>query len=414
MRILYIDSKFASPRAASHARVHHFGQRLLERGHEVTIVGRNAGKLELESPETRKGGFVTHGKLDGLAVVLLKVPYAQEFSKTGRIMSYGGFTSAAAATALTLGRFDLVFASSSPLTIGLAGMAAAQRSHAPWVFEIQDLWPALPIALGVLKGRREIQAARWLEQKLYDSAARVIVCSEGSSEALRRSGVPAEKVVLVPNIADVEHFRPDVFDPEFRDRHGFDGKFVAIYAGQMGITNGLDQLVDAAAVLRDRGEDRVVIAAAGQGPEKSRLQERVRSLGLDNMVFLPDMPRDEVPRVVGSGDAAITAFAPNPMLETNSPNKFFDSLAAGKPTIVNLNGWLRRLVEQNRAGLYVPADSGIALAEALSGLAGNPELVRELGENARALAEREFARDLLADRFADTLEEAASQRHVTA
>ncbi|MDQ2984979.1 MAG: glycosyltransferase family 4 protein [Actinomycetota bacterium] len=406
MRILYIDSKFASPRAASHVRVAYFAQRLRERGHDVTIVGRNAGKLELEGARTAKGGLVTRGKLDGLDVLLLKIPYAQEFSKAGRVMSYGGFTSAASATALTLGRFDLVVASSSPLTIGLAGMTAARRSRAPWVFEIQDLWPALPIALGVLKGRREIQAARWLERKLYESAARVIVCSEGSGEAVRRL-VPAEKVVLIPNIADVEHFHPDVSDPELRDRYGFDGKFVAIYAGQMGITNGLDQLVDAAVALRDRGESRVVIAAAGQGPERARLEERAR--GLETIVFLPDVPRDDIPKVVGAADATITAFAPNPMLETNSPNKFFDSLAAGKPTIVNLNGWLRRLVEENRAGVYVPGDSGLALAEALTDLAGKPELVAEMGKNARALAEREFARELLADRFADTLEAAAKR-----
>jgi glycosyltransferase involved in cell wall biosynthesis len=410
MRILYVDSKFWRPRAASHARVYAFAQRLRDRGHEVTIVGRNANELELESPTERAGGFYTRGTLDGLDVVLLKVPYSQAFSKGKRLLSYGGFTAGATAVATGLGRYDVVFASSSPLTIGLAGATASRAHRSPFVFEIQDLWPALPIALGVLKGKREIEAAEWLELKLYDAAEYVIVCSEGSGDSLRARGVADEKIVLIPNIADIGHFRPGLSAPEFRERHGLDGKFVAIYAGAMGITNGLDQLVDAAAVLQNRGEERVVIAAAGNGTERERLERKSAELGLRTMVFLPDIPRDEIPKVVGSADATITAFAPNPLLETNSPNKFFDSLSAGKPTIVNLSGWLRRLVEENDAGLYVPGDDAEALADALVDLAGRPEDAKRMGENARRLAEREFARDLLADRFADTIEAAARRR----
>ena len=410
MRILYVDSKFWRPRAASHARVYAFAQRLRDRGHDVTIVGRNANELELENPRERAGGFYTRGTLDGLDVVLLKVPYSQAFSKTKRLLSYGGFTAGATAVASGLGRYDVVFASSSPLTIGLAGVTASRVRRAPFVFEIQDLWPALPVALGVLKGKREIQAAEWLELKLYDAAEYVIVCSEGSGDSLKRRGVPADKVVLIPNIADVGHFRPDRSDPTFREHHGLDGKFVAIYAGAMGITNGLDQIVDAAAVLQQRGDDRVVIAAAGNGTERERLERKADELGLRTMLFLPDIPRERIPDVVGSADATITAFAPNPLLETNSPNKFFDSLSAGKPTIVNLNGWLRRLVEENEAGVYVPGGDGEALANVLTDLAGRPEEAARMGENARRLAEREFARDLLADRFADTIEAAAGKR----
>src|SRR5437773_1737043 len=300
MRILYIDSKFGSPRASSHARVYHFGQRLLERGHEVTIIGRDSGRMELEGQ--RRRGMVTRGRLDGLEIVLLKVPYAQSFSKRMRIVSYGGFTLGAGLLAATAGPADVVFASSSPLTIGISGVLASRLRRTPFVFELQDLWPAVPIGMGFLTGRTEIKAAEALERSLYRAA------------------------------------------------------------------------------------------------------RRVAELGLENMIVLPDIPRDEIPLLVGAADVTLTAFAPYPILQTNSPNKFFDSLAAGKPPIVNLDGWLHRLVEENRVGVYVPPGDGKALADALADLAGKPELVRELGRNARALAEREFARDLLADRLADVLE----------
>jgi glycosyltransferase involved in cell wall biosynthesis len=177
----------------------------------------------------------------------------------------------------------------------------------------------------------------------------------------------------------------------------------------MGVTNGIDQLVDAAVALREAGEDGVAIVAAGNGTEKERIEQRVAELGLENMIVLPDIPRDEIPLLVGAADVTLTAFAPYPVLDTNSPNKFFDSLAAGKPVIVNLDGWLHRLVDEKRVGVYVPAGDGKALARTLSDLAGKPELVRELGRNARELAEREFSRDLLADRLADVLEEAGAE-----
>ena len=405
MRVLYIDPKFGNPRAASHVRVVKFGQRLRERGHDVTIVGRNGGGLELEGAEQARDRLYVRGGLEGLDVILLRVPYEQSFTKWKRLLAYGGFTAAAAAAGAAVGPADAVVASSSPLTIGISGVAAARMRRAPFVFEIQDLWPAVPIALGFLRGRAEVRAAETLELRLYHAAARVIVCSEGMAESLRERGISERKIVLIPNVANVEDFRPDVADPGFRDRYGLDGKFVALYAGALGLTNGVDQLMDAAAALEE--DDGVVITVAGFGTERERLERRAREL--PNLVVLPKLPREEIPRVVGAADATITAFAPVKALEVNSPNKFFDSLSAGKPTIVNLNGWLRRLVEENHAGVYVPAGDGPALADALRDLAAKPELAAEMRKNARALAEREFAADLLADRFAATVEQAAAE-----
>jgi glycosyltransferase involved in cell wall biosynthesis len=410
MRILYIDSKFGSPRASSHARVYYFAKRLLERGHEVTIIGRDSGRMELEGAPKRRG-MVTRGQVDGLDVVLLKVPYAQTFSKRKRMLSYGGFTLGAGLVAAAAGPADVVFASSSPLTIGIAGVLSSRVRRAPFVFEIQDLWPAVPIGMGFLTGRVEVGTAQWLERKLYDAARRIVVCSEGVRDALVERGIPARKIVLIPNVSDIEHFDPEITDPSFRERHGLEQKFVAIYAGAMGVTNGIDQLVDAAVALREAREDGVAIVAAGNGAEKERIERRVAELELENLIVLPDIPRAEIPRLIGSADVTITAFAPYPILQTNSPNKFFDSLAAGKPAVVNLDGWLRRLVEEKRVGVYVPPADGKALADTLAELAGRPELVRELGRNARALAEQEFSRDLLTDRLADVLEEVATDRH---
>jgi len=373
----------------------------------VTIVSRDTRMLESGREQPPVGRLVAREQVDGIDLVYLNIPYANRYATAVRLASFTAFTIAASVAGALQQKPDVVFASSTPLTIGAAGLLTARLKRAPFVFEIRDLWPAVPIALGALKSRPAIGTAEWLERRLYDGAERVIVLSEGAREELRGRGIPEDKLVLIPNAADLDVFRPDVVDEGFRAEAALEGRFVALYAGAMGRANGLDQLVDAADALRRWGDTRVAIVAVGDGGERPRLEDRARELGLDNLLFLPAVPKERLAGILGAADVTLTIFAPYPILETNSPNKFFDSLASGKPVVLNLGGWLRELVEEHEAGVWVPGGNAEALAGALSALAANPERVAEMGRNARALAEREFRRDEMADRLAQTLEEVA-------
>jgi len=373
----------------------------------VTIVSRDTRMLESGREQPPVGRLVAREQVDGIDLVYLNIPYANRYATAVRLASFTAFTIAASVAGALQQKPDVVFASSTPLTIGAAGLLTARLKRAPFVFEIRDLWPAVPIALGALKSRPAIGTAEWLERRLYDGAERVVVLSEGAREELRGRGIPEDKLVLIPNAADLDVFRPDVVDEGFRAEAGLEGRFVALYAGAMGPANGLDQLVDAAEALRRWGDTRVAIVAVGDGGERPRLEDRARELGLDNLLFLPAVPKERLAGILGAADVTLTIFAPYPILETNSPNKFFDSLASGKPVVLNLGGWLRELVEEHEAGVWVPGGNAEALAGALSALAANPERVAEMGRNARALAEREFGRDEMADRLAQTLEEVA-------
>jgi glycosyltransferase involved in cell wall biosynthesis len=403
--VLYFHQYFATRRRSTATRSYELARRLVDRGHRVTIVSRDTRKLESGRDGTPEGRVVAREEVDGIDVLYLNIPYANRYPTAVRLASFTAFTVAASVAGALHRRPDVVFASSTPLTIGIAGLLTARIKRAPFVFEIRDLWPAVPVALGALTGRPAIRTAEWLESRLYDGAQRVVVLSEGSREELRRRGVPDDKLVLIPNAADLDVFRPDVVDEGFRERHALQDRFLALYAGAMGRANGLDQLVGAAEALRRWGDRRVTIVALGDGGERPRLEERTRDLGLENLLFIPAVPKEELAGVVGAADVTLTIFAPYPILETNSPNKFFDSLAAGKPVVVNLDGWLRGLVEEHDAGVWVPAGNAEALAGALSTLAANPARVDEMGRNARSLAEREFARDEMAERLARTLEE---------
>jgi glycosyltransferase involved in cell wall biosynthesis len=381
---------------------------LVERGHRVTMVARNPRWLEVSS-NSRRRGLLARERVDGIDVLWMKIPYDQSFAKQKRLLSYAAYTAAATVVAAGASRPDVVYASSTPLTAGIPGAVTSRLKGVPFVFELQDLWPAVPAALGFLKRRRELAFAEWLERRLYDSADRLVVCSEAVLSVLARRGIPAEKLVLIPNLSDVDLFRPENRDEGFRARHGLDGKLVALYSGAMGVANGVYQLADAAKALRRAGDDRVAIVAVGSGSERAALERHVREEALENLLVLPPVAREDMPGIVGSCDVTLTVFAPNPILELNSPNKFFDSLAAGKPVVVNVDGWLRRLVEENDAGVYVRAGDGERLARALISLAERPDRLDEMGRNARALATREFARDLLADRLAITLEDLAAR-----
>jgi glycosyltransferase involved in cell wall biosynthesis len=408
MKVLYFDPKFLTPRHAAPTRAYSIARQLVDRGHEVTMVARDPRWLAVEATAP-PGLLARRESVDGIDVIWLRIPYEQRFSKWGRLLSYGAYMAAASTAAVGLRRPDVVYASSTPLTSGIPGAFASRLRNVPFVFELQDLWPTAPAALGYLTSRVELAVAEGLEKALYANSDRIVVCSEAVVSALGRRGIPREKLILIPNFSDTDLFRPDERDEEFRAAKGLDGKFLALYAGAMGASNGVYQLADAAAVLKQRGDDRVQIVLVGDGNERPALERRVEKEGLDNILVLPPQPREAMPKLVGACDVTLTVFAPHPVLALNSPNKFFDSLAAAKPVIVNVDGWLRRLVEENDAGIYVPAGDPNALADGVVALAGQPDRLRAMGENARSLALREFARDLLTDRLADELERIANR-----
>ena len=412
MRVLYFHQYFATRESSSATRSYELARRLVEAGHQVTVVTSDAnltdgGSIAGQAPRRGSRRFVERRTVDGIDLLIFHVPYSNYLSYGRRLGAFAAFTLAASVAGATLPAPDVVFATSTPLTIAIPGLIARALKRAPLVFEIRDLWPAVPVALEALRDPLLIAAAEWLERLVYDRAEQVVVLSEGAFDTLRAGGLPAEKLVFVPNASDLDLFRPGNVDESFRREHGLEGRFLGLYTGAMGRANGLDQLVDAAAELAHAGRDDIALVAVGDGSERPRLEARVRELGLDNVRFLAPVPKSRLAAIVGAADTALTLFAPDPALEANSPNKFFDSLAAGRPAIVNLDGWLRRLVETHAAGLYVPAGDGLALAAALGALADEPAAAARMGANARRLAEREFDRDVMGERLRTALESAA-------
>jgi glycosyltransferase involved in cell wall biosynthesis len=375
MRILYLHQYFMTRTGVGGTRSYEFARRFVARGHEVSMVTAAAAG---EDPRRR---------VDGIEVIGVRAGYADYMGGTSlayprRVLEFVRFALGATVTALRLPRPDVIYATSPPLTMALPALVAAARWRAPLVFEVRDLWPEAPIQMGALRNRLAQRLARAVERFVYARSTRLIALSPGI-----RAALPQDRTALVPNSADL-----DLFDPRPEG-----GPFLVSYFGTMGEANDLTAAVEAARLLPD-----VRFVLMGDGKRRAELQRSAPA----NVEFRTGTKTD-VARLAAQSAACLTLFKDVPVLATNSPNKLFDTFAAGRPAIVNMDGWMRELVERNEAGLYVRAGDARDLAEKVAWLRDNPEEAARMGRNARALAEREFSRDELASRALAVLEEAA-------
>jgi glycosyltransferase involved in cell wall biosynthesis len=279
------------------------------------------------------------------------------------------------------------------------------------VFEVRDPWPEAAFQMGALSRTGLLgRLASWLERTTYRSSAAIVGLSPGMVDCiLQVDPQAASKVHMIPNAADLDHFTPGPKDPAMEARLGVAGRFVAGYVGAMGVANVPEVIAEAARLLKERGRDDIAIVLAGDGKRLPAVREMKERQGLDNLVIAGSFPKNDVPALLRTCDVVLVHLAKVPVLYTGSPNKLFDGLASGRPIIVNSPGWTKPLVTGAGAGLFVEPEDAGALADAIASLADDPQGVARMGANARALAEREFARDDQADRLIAVRADAAGE-----
>ena len=275
------------------------------------------------------------------------------------------------------------------------------------MFEVRDLWPEFPIEIGAIKNQMAIWGLRKFEKRIYDKAEHVIALSPGMKEGVMKAGTPEEKVSMIPNMAKPDKFIPHEKNMAVAKQFGIDtAKFNVIHFGSMGRANGLKFIIDTAKILQDEGIDNVNFVFMGGGATEPQLKNMVAEQNLKNVQFLGNHPMDTVSEVVNLCDASITSFLNLPILKTNSPNKLFDSLSAGKPIIVNSAGWTKDLVEKDDCGFFVDPDNPKDFAEKLKLYKSDKETLRRWGENARRLSVEVFDKNILSAKVADVIENA--------
>ncbi|WP_206933895.1 glycosyltransferase family 4 protein [Roseococcus thiosulfatophilus] len=395
-RLLYLHQHFSTPAGSTATRSHAQARALVRAGHAVTLVtGRFEGAVTGLDTPFRRGR--REGRVDGIRVVEFDIPYGNAMGLAARSLAFLRY--AARATRLAVSeRWDVVIASSTPLTVVLPALEARRRHGTPFLFEMRDPWPELPAALG-LRARPVLAAMGALADAACRRARRVVALSEGMAAIARGRG--AAEVAVIPQGADLDLFGPQVapWRPEGVGSH----EILAVYAGAHGAANGLGLLLEAARLLAARDERRVRLVLVGEGGEKPALV--AQAAGLPNLTFLDPMPKCQVAGLLAGAQVGLLCLAPVPEFAGQvAPNKLVDVLAAGLPVLSNLPGETAELLSTHGAGQTVGARDAAALADALTRLADDPARRRAMGEAARALAMRRFDRRLLTARFVAEVE----------
>lgn len=404
MKIAVYSHYFVPEIGAPSARIYDLAREWLRGGHRVDVAtcfpNHPTGKLY---PGYRSRLYA-HEVLDGIDV---HRHWTYVTPNKGFLKKTIGHVSLLPSSLLFAGRIgtpDAIIGTSPTFFAAIAAREVARRRGVPFIMEVRDLWPAVFVDLGVLKNRTMIRMLERLELWLYRSATRVVTVTESFRQDLIRRGIPGEKVVTIPNGANVEFWDASRDDRGLRERHGLNGRFVVLYIGAHGVSQALASILESAAMLR--GDDRIRFVFVGEGAEKEQLVARAREQRLENVLFLDPVGKDEVKDFYAMADACLVPLRDIPLFETFIPSKMFEMMAMARPIIASVRGEAASILERSGGALVVPPEDSAAIAAAVQQLAASPDAGDSMGRAAREFVIRHYSRHALAETYVRTLQDA--------
>lgn len=387
MKVLLLHQHFNTPEKGGAIRSYYLATALAAKGIQVTIITAHNEK--------------TYRKeiMEGIEVHYLPVAYNNRFGFIARSNAFLKYVNGAVKLASQFRDVDYCYAISVPLTVGLAAMWIKMRYKIRYIFEVGDLWPEAPIQLGFINNFVFAHALYALEKRIYKSAHAVVALSPSIKSDIEKK-VPGKTVHLIPNMADCDFYKPEAKDPALENQYGVAGKLVVSYIGAIGVANGLDSFLECVNASR-KAQLPVHFFMCGDGAELDRLKNHAQTLGLVNLTFLDFRNRDGVKQLLNITDAAFISFKQVPILETGSPNKFFDGLAAGKLIILNFGGWLKQEIESTQCGFYYNPQHPNEFVKKLSAYLYEGGLLESAQTASRKLGVEKYSREKLSEEFGE-------------
>lgn len=356
---------------------------------------------------SREGHPESSETVENFTVHWLPARYSQLMSYKERLQAFFLFAVRSAKAARAL-RGDIVFATSTPLTVAIPGIVATMFRKRPLVFEVRDLWPDVPIAMGALNSKLAKILARTLEKVTYRYSSHIVALSPDMRDAITSKGVDGGKVSVIPNAADNDLFINHVnAGHRFRSEHEWLGnRKLVLYCGTLGRVNDVSYMARLAAATW-ASDETVRFLVVGKGNDEERVRETAQALGVYNKNFfmMGPVPKTEVPAIFAAADVSMSTVAPIPLLSANSANKVFDTFASGTPLAINHEGWLADLLRDTGAGLVLESSSPRLASKQLLDFLDSPEKVQSASRNAKKLGTEKFDRQKLADQLAEILEQ---------
>jgi colanic acid biosynthesis glycosyl transferase WcaI len=274
------------------------------------------------------------------------------------------------------------------------------------IFNVQDIWPDCLVIIGQLRNPVLVRTFQYLEKFIYRVSARITVLSEGMKQNLMSKSVKGDKIVVIPNWADVDHIRPVSKENNFRATHNLSGRFVVMFAGNLGYIAVLDTVLDAAKLLSN--DPNIIFLIVGEGNAKAALVERAEMMGLNNVRFLPTQPKEVLPEMLGAADVSLVTLNRH-LGELNVPSKTYSIMASGRPVLASVphDSEIARLIQEADCGVWVPPEDPECLAQAVQSLSKQPELLERLGANGRNYVAAHFDRRLVITRYHQLLHQVA-------
>ena len=398
MKILLLNQAFVAPDEPGHTRHFEMAKFLRARGHELVIVASDLNYQTGQRTVARRGVFAEQA-VEGVQILRAYIYPALHRSYFWRIISFFSFMFSSVWTALQVRDVDLVMGTTPPIFQAVSAWAVALLRRRPFLLEVRDLWPEFGVSMGVLTNPVLIALGRWLEKFLYARATHILVNSPAYKEYLIGKGVPEKKITYIAYGTDVDMFNPQVDGSSIRAELGLRDKFVVLYAGALGQANDIDTILRAAQRLKS--SNKIYFVLFGDGKERPRLQSEAARLKLTNVIFAGVRAKKDMPMVVASADVCLAILQDIPMFRTTYPNKVFDYMAAGRATVLVIDGVSRDLIETSNGGVFVQPGNDEILANTILELSKDPIRVKQMGLDARNYLVKHLDRR---DKLNETLE----------
>lgn len=393
MNILYFHQYFGTRNSHGGTRSYEFAKRWVKAGHKVTVVTGPG------SDESIKFG---HQTIDGISVYCYGLPYSNKSGYPYRVFCYIGYAIISSLFAIFSFRYNIVVATSTPLTVAVPALLAKIIGRRKVVFEVRDVWPDAAIQAGILKNKIQIKFLRKFEIFTYQKVDWIIPLSNGMMDNIAAKGIPYGKMTMLPNCSDIDLFSFS-YDARTKNRRKFkcEDKFVVLYMGSISLANDIPFLFEVINITRN--DPFFLWWFVGEGNRAEFLKEKVKINQINNVRFWGRQEKSQLPKFTSAADVGVVSFIDKPVYFENSPNKFFDYSAAGIPSVFTRTTWLKPIIKRYNSGYVCDSNSVFDFANKLNHLQRNPAEREEMGLNAKRMAEREFSRDSISKLYLERL-----------
>ena len=399
MKIIYLHQYFKFPNETGGTRSYDLATSFVKNGHSVSVVTATSDKKYYG----RERWSVI--EKDGLKINYIYLPYGNNLSYIQRSLVFFKFLWFSSFRLLKL-KADVVLATSTPLTIGVPALIKKWLGKTPFIFEVRDVWPEAVIAIGAIKNKFLQKVLYRLEKVLYKNATYIVPLSTDMRKSIvtRYPQFTNKAGIVIENIAEVNRFQKNDKSINLEEIVGFKPRFSVLYAGTFGRVNGINKLVELAEKTL-KLDKTLIFILIGTGAEKENIIKMASDKGVlgKNVFILDSIPKNQLPLWYNSVSMGASFVIDIPELWANSANKFFDTLAAAKPILINHEGWQSKVIEEHNIGYVLPYNIDEQSAKCFVVYSNNVGLIKEQSIDSLILAKKKYSLEKATENYLKVL-----------